>query len=217
VRPRARAEEPEWAVWLTLAIALLLGAAVEAMVLGRTETANAAGSTLAYPASWVPTTDDNAAFAAADLNGGGLFGARVAVHEVERSELVPASGRSDSAGGTAGRPAPAGTIVDAANAWTLRRRETLSGYRVLEIRPAQASGREAAQVEYAYLAGAGQGVAPSAMPGLMRAVDTLVESRGRYYILTYAAEASDFDRLTQAGFPRLQSVAAGLLDSWRVP
>jgi hypothetical protein len=200
-QPRIRTrEEPEWVVWLTVAVALVVGLLVQSAVLGRTSTGGAGGSTVAYPERWATTTDDGALFAATDLSGG-TYGPRVAIREAQKSDVMPADG----------------TLIDAATGWTLLRRERLAGYRVLGIEEARAAGREAIRVDYVYLASPPQGSASGALPGLMRARDTLVESRDRVYALTVAAEADAFESLTEAGPPRFQSVYDGILASWRVP
>ena len=197
---RGRHDEPEWTVLLTVAIALTLGLLLQGAVLGRTNTAEtASGIVLSYPASWVRTSEAGALITAADLNRGGPFGARVSVREVPKADL---QGVGDS---------PAG----AATAWSLARGQNLVGYRVLGIEPGTANGREAANVEYAYLASAAQGA--DGMPALMRAIDTLVAGGDRYYILTFAAEAHEFASLTSQQFPRFRSVRDDVLRSWRLP
>ena len=55
------------------------------------------------------------------------------------------------------------------------------------------------------------------MPSLMRATDTLVESRDRFYVLTLAAESGEYNAMSMPRFPRLQSTFDAIRASWRVP
>ncbi len=197
---QGRQDEPEWVVWLTVAVALGFGLLIQAMMLGRTAPASVAGAALAYPASWVRTSEPGAAFAASDLNRGGASGARVALFEAPRADLVVRDG----------------TILDAAANWTLRRGEALVGYQVLAMRETTAAGRPAASVEYAYLASSPLGSAAGAMPTLMHGIDTVVESGDRYRVLAFATAEDEFEQLTRPRFPRVRSVYDDLLASWRV-
>lgn len=198
---RRREAEPEWPVWLTVAIALGIGLLIAGMVLGRTETANAGPTMLAYPATWVRATESGAAFAAMDKIRGGVFGARVSVREIPKGELV------------AGEP----SLSTVATGWSSFRSGDLMAYRVLAIAPAAVGGRTGARIDYAYLDLSPLGSASGAMPGLMRGIDTLVERGETYLVLTFAAESSDFARWTEPQFPRLRSTYDELLQSWRIP
>jgi hypothetical protein len=83
------------------------------------------------------------------------------------------------------------------------------GYRVLGIEKTTVQGREAMRVESAYLLDSSLGTSTNALPGLMHAVDTLVLSGDKFYILSYAAESSQFDRL--------RSTEDRLFSSWHIP
>lgn len=199
-RRSGRRDESEWAVLLTVAVALVIGLVIQGLALGRMARATVGSNTLSYPASWVRTTENGALFAAADLNRGGLFGARVSVLEVPNQEILP------------NESGP----VDAGTAWSLARGAGLVGYRVLGIEERTVGGRPAARVEYAYLADSPQGSASGAMPALMRAVDTVVAGDGRYHVLSFAAESGEFPRLVGGQFPRFRSVYEDVLASWRI-
>ena len=202
---RGRRGESEWAVWLTVAMALFIGLLVQGAALGRTQTASAGSTRLSYPASWVRTSEEGALFAAADLNHGGIFGARVSVREVPKRELLAEEGFGD------------GGPIDVATSWALLRAPALEGYRLLAIEEATVDGREAASVEYAYLAGSSPGFATSALPALMRAIDTIVAGGEGHYVLSFAAESAEFPRLVGKQFPRFRSVHEEILKSWRLP
>lgn len=198
---RGRREESEWAVLATVALALLVGLILQGVALGRTATATAGTTTLSYPASWTRTSEGEAVFAAADLDRGGVFGARALVHEVPKKALSP---RGEA-------------LTEAATTWSLSRAQGLPGFRILQIKPTTLHGREAVNVEYAYLAEPPSGSLSGALPGLMRAIDTIVAGADRYHILTFAAESSDFHRHTSAQFPRFRDDHAALLRGWRLP
>jgi hypothetical protein len=198
---RPRREESEPLVWLTVAVALLIGLAVAAVVLGRTTRVEAGGMSLSYPAAWVPVASPDVDFAALDLRGGGIFGARVSMRSIPRGDIV--SGPS--------------SVTGAVRSWALQRGNDLVAYRILDMVPRTVGGREAVSLEYAYVLGGPLGSASNSMPALMRAVDTVVESRERYYVLTFAAEAGDYEHLTRGRFPRFRNELEALLDGWRVP
>jgi hypothetical protein len=194
-----RQEESELVVYLTVAVGLLIGLAVQWSVVSRTETVTAGGSVLSYPASWQRVAEDGALVAAADRSRGGLYGARVSVREVPKAELLPGGG----------------TLADAATNWSLSRSDQLVGYRILSIAERTANGREVATVEYAYLASSPGGSADGAMPGLMHAIDTLVLSGETYQILSFAAEGQEFTMMTTRRPPLFQNVYDRLLRSWQ--
>ncbi len=194
-----RQEESELAVYLTVAVGLLIGLAVQWSVVSRTETETAGSSMVSYPASWQRVTEEGALLAAADRGRGGFYGARVSLRETPKSELLPAGG----------------ALVEAATNWSLARSNELVGYRILGITEGTVNGREASMVEYAYLASSPGGSADGAMPGLMHAIDTLVLNGETYQILTFAAETEDFTTMTTRRPPLFQNVYDRLLRSWQ--
>jgi len=200
---QGRREEPEWVVLATVAVALLLGLALQHSVLGRLETATAGPVSLAYPATWNKSGERAALLSFADTAKGGLFAPTVAVRGVARADVL----------------ANEGNLADVAAAWSLARGQRLEAYRVLSIRPTTVNGREAMDVEYAYLSSGQLGSlgGGGGMPGLMHAVDTVVASGDKLYVLTFAAETSDYARLTTAQFPRFRSVRDDVLANWRLP
>jgi len=197
----------EWAVWLTVTASILVGLLLQAVALGRTETASSggvAGVSLSYPARWVPVPVPDATFAAADLNNGGPFGARVSVSEVPVAQLIQ-------------RVSNDREPLALATSWTLVRGEAIVGYRLLGLREELVQGRPAAVVEYAYLADAPGGPASGALPAVMRATDVLIPVGAQVHLLTFAAQPQEYERLTHAQFPRPSSTYASVLRSWRLP
>ncbi|HMO60245.1 MAG TPA: hypothetical protein PKC19_23075 [Roseiflexaceae bacterium] len=57
-RPNWRTEEPEWVVWLTVILALLIGLGLRSAVVGRMQTVQAGPTTISYPANWVEDTEE---------------------------------------------------------------------------------------------------------------------------------------------------------------
>jgi hypothetical protein len=190
-----RSEEPEWVVWLTVVICLLIGWVIATTVSGRTETVpDGAGGSITIPATWIKTKEAGALFAATDLNAG-TYGSRISVRQVSKADLLP--------------PRSGDTLEVAASNWTLIRSPELEGYRVLQIAPTTIQGRNAVAIEYAYLTDPPQGGGTGVMPGLMHAIDTIVASGDGFVILTVATEQGDDTALEQL----LATAQAG----WQIP
>jgi hypothetical protein len=191
-RPVAADQEPEIIVWITVAAALILGFFLMFFTTGQTTTAdNAGGTTLSYPATWVPTNEPDAAFAVADLTGGGTFGDRVSVTQLPKSDLLPRQGG----------------LQEAAANWSLGEQDKRVGYRSLGVETTTVSGKDAVQIESAYLMDSPFG--GSTMPALMHGYDTVVLSGDSFYILSFATSSSDNDHAKDANDK--------LVSGWRVP
>ncbi len=200
---QGRRDEPEWVVLATVGLALLAGLILQFSVLGRTETATAGQIALSYPAGWTRAGDRAAVLSFADTNQGGLFPPTVAVREVPRADVFPGEA----------------SLADVGAAWSLTRGERLESYRVLDVQPTTVNGREAVDVEYAYVSDGRLGSmgGSAGLPAVMHAIDTIVASGDKLYVLTVAAENSDYTRLTTAQFPRFRSLRDDVLANWRVP
>jgi hypothetical protein len=199
----ARAQEPQWIVYLTAAVALLIGLGLQWFATNQTQTGTVGASSIGYPPSWVQTTEPGADFAAADLHNGGPYGAGVSLRAVDKATLVSRLANQNPP------PSDADLLNVGATNWSLQRGEGLVGYRVLGINKTSVQGHDAINVESAYLLDSSLGSATNGLPGLMHAVDTVVLSGDKFYILSYAAESSQFDRL--------QSTHDRLLSSWHIP
>ncbi|MBI2911085.1 MAG: hypothetical protein HYY05_03010 [Chloroflexi bacterium] len=193
-----RAEEPEWTVFLTVAVALFLGWLTQAWALGRTDNVAVDGMTLAYPSAWLRMREEGASFAAADLAGKGAFAPRVSLWEMASHDLVPA--------GLAADTGP--TLVELAAVWGLKLSERLSAYRPLKSERTSVQGREAISISYAYVSDGAQG-GTRTVPRVMRAADTLVLGGDRLFVLSFAAESGAFDDMA--------GQHERLLASWRLP
>src|SRR5215217_671734 len=123
-------QEPEIVVWITVAVALILGFFLMYFTSNQvTSTDNAGGTTLSYPSTWVPATEEGegAEFAVADLTGGGTFGDRVVVVKLPKSDLLPRQGG----------------LQEAAANWTLDQQEARVGYRTLGLESTTVAGKPA--------------------------------------------------------------------------
>lgn len=190
---RIPAEEPEWIVWVTLVLGLIIGWVIMNSVVGRTTTATVGPMTISYPARWAEVGEDGAAFAATDVRSGDPFGPRVILYQIAQTDLMPR----------------VGTLADAATTWSIKRGNGLAGYRVLSIEPVQVNGHEAINVETAYLMEPPRSQIAGTIPALMREVDTIVASGDQYMVLAFAAENSQFERYG--------SLRNQLLSGWRTP
>jgi hypothetical protein len=192
---RGKSEEPEWTVWLTVLICLLIGWVIMTTVTGRTDAVtDGAGNTVRVPATWVKTSEDGALLGAADLTAG-AYGSRVSVRQAARADLLPERSGDQ--------------LEAAASNWTLIRSQELEGYRVLEIQTTTLQGRPAVTVEYAYLTDPPEGLAAGAMPALMHAVDTIMASGEGFAILTVATDQTSDESLT--------ALVSTMQSGWQVP
>lgn len=198
---RGRQDEPEWIVWLTVLIALVLGLFLQSAVVSRTETADAAGVRLSYPAGWSRQETDSAVLSLSQSPMGVSGGATVTVQRLPKPELLRRTAE----------------LSDVASSWAITRGQGLVGYRSLGITPTQAAGREAVAVEYAYVGGSSLGAVSGALPSVIRSTDIIVPSGDAYLVLSFSAERDAYEQLTRPQFPRLQSVYEQVVRSWRVP
>lgn len=166
-------QEPEWVVWLTVAIALMIGFWLQLSASREMQTVQVGDSSITYPADWSPIAKGNRTFTAADLNGGGPFGTRVTITQLDKKTLL-----SDKDG-----------LWEAAVNWTIDEGRKLPGYRVLSMNQTQVQGQNAISIESAYL----QEIGPNQLPGLMHGIDTLVLNGNKFSILSFAAQQNDFE------------------------
>jgi hypothetical protein len=197
VASREGGDEPELMVWITMAAALVIGFFLMFFVTNQTTVASAGGTTLGYPSTWVPATEKGAAFAVADLKGGGAFGDRVSITQLAKTDLLPGQGTLQGQGG----------LPQAAANWSLGQQDARVGYRNLGVQSTTVSGKDAIQIESAYLMDSAFGT--SGMPALMHAYDTIALSGDKFYVLSYATSNPDNDHA--------KSENSKLVSNWRVP
>ena len=105
VSRRARGEEPEWTVLLTVAVALIIGFAIMTFTQDQTQTLTLGSTSVDYPKTWVQTDKSATSITATDLNAGGSYGERVTLQQVPKQKLLPRQGG----------------LLEAADAWSLQR------------------------------------------------------------------------------------------------
>ncbi|HEU5087693.1 MAG TPA: hypothetical protein VFT99_09615 [Roseiflexaceae bacterium] len=191
---QGRSEEPEWTVWLTVLICLVLGWLLMTTVVGRTHTQQSPAGSIAYPQNWVPAQEEGAAFAATDIDAG-PYGSRVIIRQVPKSDLITALGPD--------------TLQTAASSWTVLRSRDLEGYRVLRIEPTTVGGRDAVEVEYAYITDPPEGTAGGVIPAVMHGIDTVVASGDQFSIFSVVVDQNGVDDVVTLN-ERLRS-------SWQAP
>lgn len=184
-------EEPEFMVWVTVAVALVLGFFLMFFITNQTSTVTAGTTTISYPSTWVAATQKGAVFAVADTKGGGVFGDRVAVYQLAKTDLLPGQGG----------------LTEAAGNWSLQQQKSRVGYRSLSIDTTKVQDKDAVTVEDAYLLDSPYGA--SSLPALMHGYDTVVQSGDNFYVLTFATADPDNDHA--------KSMNDKLVSSWRVP
>lgn len=200
-------EEPEIFVWLTLAVALLIGLVTQVTVTNRTDTVSEGGITVSYPARWASSPVEGALFSAADVRYGGPYAPRVTAWSFPRGEIVPST--TDV---VQGRDEPVNLNLLAATNWGFQQAGRLASYSPVDQKPVQLSGGPAVRTEYVYLSQPLGGV-----PALIRAYD-LVSVRGeRVYVLTVSADSREWESVTTAQFPRLATLYDTIASSVRLP
>lgn len=210
-----RTEEPEWVVWLTVLLSLVVGWVLMTMVTGQVQQVNTSAGAISIPASWITTREEGTSFSAMDLNAVPA-GSRVSLRQVPKADLIGSLGPD--------------TLETAAANWAVLRSNDLEGFRVLNIEAVQllqngqiirtqegteaaaapvAGATQAMLVEYAYLANPPESVGANVMPVLYHAIDTLVAKDTEFTILSTAIDQSSDDQLN--------SLHEKMLKSWVRP
>jgi hypothetical protein len=191
-------EEPEWAVWLTVAGALIIGLILMFVVTGQSKTVQAGDTTISYPATWSEVDEPGTAFAAAENYYS--FGPRLSVRQLDKATLAPPSV-------TGATSTPSGDLESAAANWTLQRQSQQVGYRALDVMTTTVQGKPAVVIGSAYLLDSALG--GGGLPGLMRAEDTIVLNGDTFDILSFSAEVSAWEGLS--------GLRDRLLGGWKLP
>ncbi|MCU0508676.1 MAG: hypothetical protein MUC34_09775 [Anaerolineae bacterium] len=186
-----RAEEPEWLVWVTVAVLLAIGLITRAVVLNRTTTFTEGNLSVSYPADWTPVASDSpgALLSVGESFSGELFPARLVVQQMPVTEIS----RS------------AQSLGDLALKWADDHAQDRLGYRVLSIEPTQVRGRDAVRIDYAYVAEPAFAT-PDTMPIVARGADTLIRTGDTVTAVTTLSSADTFDTLGTAWNRMLGSV-----------
>lgn len=145
-------------VFLTVAVALLLGWALMTAVKGRTVAYSDGQISLRYPAGWVATQDeDGNAVLRNPASASPAFGERLmVVHMAAPSSGLPA----------------ASPLAEAVTAWTLSRSQVLSSFRNLAtVEGLTVAGQPAMRVDYVYIADPAAELGRPGVPVVVRGSD----------------------------------------------
>jgi hypothetical protein len=175
-----RAEEPEWLVWVLVAVLLAIGLIARTIVLSRTTAYTGANISASYPAAWI----------ALDKQGGdellnvgepfdsGLFPARFSLLQMPVTSI---STKAQSLG-------------DFALKWSDMAVQDLLAYRVLNIEPLKVRGKDAVRVDYVYVADPAL-AAPHSIPVVARGADVLIRQGDTMTVARLLAASDAFDGL----------------------
>jgi hypothetical protein len=177
-----RAEEPEWLVWLLVAVLLAIGLIARTIVLSRTTAYTGANVSVSYPAAWIALAKQGEDEL---LNVGepfetGLFPARFSLLQMPVTSI---STKAQSLG-------------DFALKWSDRGAQDLLAYRVLNIEPVKVRGQDAVRVDYVYVADPALATANS-IPVVARGADFLIRQGDTMTVARLLAASDTFDGLGQ--------------------
>lgn len=181
-RSSSRAEEPEWMVWLLVAVLLGIGLLARTIVLSRTTTFSEGGLSVSYPAGWIALgkQDANELVNVGEPFDSGPFPARFSVLQMPVTSI---SRNAESLG-------------DFALQWSDRGSRDLLGYKVLNIEPVKVRGEGAVRVDYIYVA---EPVlpTPNSIPIVARGSDILIRQGDTMTVARLLAASEVFDGLGQ--------------------
>ncbi len=173
----------EWAVILLVAVALVAGWGVRSYAEGRVERYSAGGLTVAYPASWLPSTLADGTLRFRDMQAGGA---------PPTLSLRPAT--------AADAQAAAQAVATEADGLALTRGQDLTAYTTLATSNTTYRGQPARRISYAYVQ-RGANAALQRLPTVMLGEDLVVYQAGRVYVFSLQASQDEFERVR----PRFQA------------
>lgn len=179
MRRSARAEEPEWLVWLLVAVMLAVGLGARAIVVSRQETLQQGNVSLRYPTSWVTLPSEDT-FDVLNVGEGletGLFPARVRVQQMPATEISTS----------------AQTLGDLALKWSNQQSQALLGYKIFAIEPTTVAGQDAVKLAYAYVAEPALST-PNSIPIVARGEDVLLRQGDTVTVVSLVTGSEEFDR-----------------------
>lgn len=188
-------EEPEWIVFVVVAVALMLGWFLKMSVENSTATFSGAGISINYPATWLREPGAGAAdllFKVSDLRSGSLYPTNLTLQMTEPAQ------------------APVGDedkLTPSVTSWGFGRSQTLDNYRVLSTKSVTLAGQPAAQIDYTYVSNPIASPYRQALPVVVEATDYLTLFQDKLYIITIAADATRFEQNKDRFETVLQSIA----------
>jgi hypothetical protein len=167
----------ELLVIVLVIVALLLGWALKAWVVGQTVSfATDDGSvSLRYPARWLSQVDKETLLTVSDVRREGPFKPTFSLRTREMNPDFPL------------------TQNDLLVTLSVAKAEELTAYRVLSVEPATVDGQTASTMTYAYVAEPA-GSTQNAIPAVVQAVDCVVTREGEAYVFSFATLAERFER-----------------------
>lgn len=173
-------EEPEWLVWALVAGMLIIGLLIRTIFVARMVQAAAGDLSVAYPADWVALSSDDPydVLARSEPLTSAAFPATLRIAQLPTAEVSTAAVGLD----------------DFALKWSDRQTHELEGFRVLSIEPLRVQDRDAARINYAYVAEPLLG-GPGALPIVARGQDVLIVQGETLTVVRLVADADAYDGL----------------------
>ena len=133
-----REEEPEWLVWLLVAVMLGIGLIAKTVVVNRATTFSDSNVSVSYPAGWtaLDRQGETELLNVGEQFDSGLFPARFVLLQ------MPVTAISTNAQ----------SLGDFGLKWSDRGSRDLLAYKVLDIEPIKVRGKDAVRVDYVYVA-----------------------------------------------------------------
>lgn len=175
-------EEPEWIVFVVVAVALIVGWFLKMSVENSTTTFSGEGISINYPTTWLREPGAGAAgllFKVSDLRSGSLYSTNLTLQTTEPVQ------------------APAGDkdkLTPSVTSWGFGRSQALNNYRVLSTKSITLAGQPAAQIDYTYVSNPITSPYRQALPVVVEATDYLTLFQDRVYIITTAADSTRFEQ-----------------------
>jgi hypothetical protein len=167
----------ELLVIVLVIVALLLGWALKAWVVGKTVTftSDDGSVSLRYPARWLGQVDKETLLTVSDVRQEGAFKPTFSLSMREMNPDFPV------------------TQNDLLVTLSVAKAGELTAYRVLSVDQATVGGQTASTMTYAYVAEPA-GAPQSGLPVVVQAVDCVVTREGEAYVFTFATLAERFER-----------------------
>ena len=175
-----RKEEPEWLVWLLVAVMLGIGLLAKTIVVNRTTAFSDNSVSVSYPADWMALDrqGETELLNVGEPFDSGLFPARFALLQ------MPVTAISTNAQ----------SLGDFALQWSDRGSKDLLAYKVLDIEPLKVRGKDAVRVDYVYVADPALAT-PNSIPVVARGSDVLIRNGDNMAIARLLAASDAFDSL----------------------
>jgi hypothetical protein len=179
-----RRSEPEWAVVLVVAVALVAGWLLKTSVESSTLQFSSPDLSLNYPSGWLTEINPEAGiiFSASDTRPDSLYRSNFTV---QMSDALPALPEKSQG-------IEIDKLTPAITAWSFQRGQELGAFRVLGTEPTVIGGRQGAVLHYAFVSDPIASPFRQALPVVVEAADYLIPTGDRMLILTAAGDGKRF-------------------------